>query len=98
MRSDGTTTDFSDSPDGLIVATSQDIPASWATWLGQKRADAWELRNASEHVHVASIPVVFVHKWLREGFNVYHEPVKVIEAKLRRENLTGFLATEKRVY
>lgn len=82
--------------DGDYIVSAQDIPEGWSDWLAQKRRDAWELRNSTEHVHVASVPTIFIHKWLKEGFNAYLAPVKDVVKRLREESLEGFLATEKR--
>ena len=87
---------FDENADGLVLAHSQDIPTSWTSWVAELRKESWENRKNSEHIHVASIPVVFVHKWLREGFNIYHEPMKEIVKRVHRENLQGFLVTEKK--
>lgn len=87
---------FDEDADGLILAQSQDIPESWADWLAAKRRESWENRKNTEYLHVASIPSIFVTKWLREGFDIWTAPNKEIVKKLHLEDLTGFLATEKR--
>jgi hypothetical protein len=92
----GTVTDFVEDSQGLVLATSQDIPQSWADHIAEIRKASWEARKRTEHVHVASIPTIFVHKWLREGFDAYAAPIREVVARLRNEGLDGFLTTEKR--
>lgn len=84
--------------DGAFTKHDQDITSNFLANLKAKR-------NASAHgpigemMHVASVPVIFIHQWLvRDGFNAYQAPLKDIEARLRREGLTDFLASEKRAY
>jgi hypothetical protein len=48
-------------------------------------------------MHVASIPVCLVDKWMREGYDVYQEPIRKSVAKLKHENLEYFLATAKEI-
>jgi hypothetical protein len=87
---------FDENSDGLVVAHSQDIPVAWTDWLARKRQEAWNLRHNTEHIHVASVPAIFVHKWLKEGFNAYVEPIKEVVKRLHREGLEDFLATDRR--
>lgn len=56
-------------------------------------------RREKNFMLFASIPVVFVNKWMREGFSVFDKNVtfKDIEKKLHAEGLDAFLATNKRV-
>jgi len=52
-----------------------------------------------DYMHVASIPVIFVDKWKREGFDIMKGdiPIQHIIKKLKAENLDGFMATEKSI-
>jgi hypothetical protein len=83
--------------DGLYTKHHQDIDGGFLDRLRDKR-------NASAHspigdyMHVASVPAVFIHKWLKEGFNAYQAPVKDVVAKLRADGLEQFLASDKRAF
>jgi hypothetical protein len=46
---------------------------------------------------VASIPTIFIEKWLREGFDIWQASAAEIQKKLIREGLEHFLATDKRL-
>jgi len=46
---------------------------------------------------VASIPTVVVEKWMREGFDLWQATGKDIVARLKRENLDAFMATDRKV-
>lgn len=54
-------------------------------------------RREGEFMKVASIPVVVVDKWMREGFDVFKASAKEIVAKLNAEDLGHFMATSKRI-
>lgn len=82
--------------DGLFTAHSQEISQEFIDALKDYRTETSGRRSREFH-RVASIPVVFVHKWLREGFNVYTAPMKEIVKKLHAEGLTAFLTTDKKV-
>ena len=86
------------SDDQLVLQHAQEIPEDWRTMLARMKREAWENRRNSEHIRVASVPVIFIHKWLQEGFNAYQEPVQEVVKRLQRDDLTEFLATEKRVF
>ena len=88
---------FDQNVEGLFTKHHQDIDSGF---LGRLR----DKRNASAHsptgdyMHVASVPAVFIHKWLKEGFNAYQAPVKDVVAKLRADGLEQFLASDKRAF
>lgn len=70
------------------VRSTQDIPDTFLTRLRDIEDNK---RFAPEMSLAASIPVIFVEKWMREGFNIYQEPIEAIEAKCRRDGLEAFL-------
>lgn len=70
------------------ITTHQDIPDSFLQRLRDIESNK---RPGAEYSLAASIPVIFVEKWLREGFDIYREPLKAIEARCRREGLEKFL-------
>jgi hypothetical protein len=52
-------------------------------------------RREGEFMKVASIPVIVVDKWMREGFDVFKASAKEIVAKLEDEDMGHFMATSK---
>jgi hypothetical protein len=82
--------------DGLIIEKSQHIPTEFLDRLRDLRHDSMSVRER-EFQHVAAIPVALVDRWLKEGYDVYQEPIRKTVAKLKHENLEYFLATAKNV-
>ena len=82
--------------DGLVIQRYQEIPQQFLDSLKQKREASKETRE-NNYMHVASIPVEIVEKWVREGFDFHNESAKNIVAKLKNENLDAFLVTNKAV-
>lgn len=82
--------------DGLFAKHSQDIDQGWLGRLREKR-NTLATERCGDMLHVASVPAIFIHKWLREGFNAYQAPLKEVVAKIKAENLDAFLATDKRL-
>lgn len=81
--------------DGLLVRKDQEITSDF---LDQLADDRLASKATSNDFHkIASIPVVVVEKWLREGFDVFREDARAIIKKLRDEDLTAFIATTKKV-
>lgn len=84
-----------DNTDGLLIRKDQQITSAFLDGLKEDRETSKD--PAREFHKVASIPVVVVEKWLREGFDIYREDLKAIVKKLRDEDLTAFMATDKRI-
>ncbi len=80
----------------LVIQRSQEIPDDF---LDMCRAERLASANApiGNFMRVASIPVVVVEKWLREGFDIHKESAKAIVARLRAEDLSVFLTTNRRI-
>ena len=94
----GIQNDFKEEAGYLVREDSQDISDTLLTSLKDKRHEtASQLEG--DFMHVASIPMVFVQKWQREGFDIMQPGVdyKEIVARLKAENLDGFLGTDKRI-
>lgn len=84
-----------ENPDGLLIRKDQEITSDYLDQLSDNRIASKDL---SKDFHkVASIPVVVVEQWLREGFDVFREDAKAILKKLRDEDLTAFIATSKSI-
>lgn len=94
----GVQNDFSEEAGNLVRTDSQQISQGFLDDLKDKR------NHSTNHLegdfqHVASIPVIFVEKWKKEGFDIMDGsvPFKEIIKKLKAENLDGFMATEKSI-
>jgi len=94
----GIQNDFNEEAGSLVRQDSQHISDTLLTSLKDKRHETSSQREG-EFMHVASIPVIFVEKWQREGFDILQPGVtyKEIIARLKAENLEGFMATNKRI-
>jgi hypothetical protein len=79
--------------DGIFVKKEQHISDSFLDRNKDLRFESKQ--KAGEYHHMASIPVVVVEKWLKEGFDVYREPAKAIIKRLKQENLEAFLTSNK---
>lgn len=81
----------------LIVEHTQEITDDFLEWT--KAAREASRAPAKDFHQVASIPVIIVEKWMREGFNILtdNHPISEIVARLKREDLGAFLTTEKRI-
>lgn len=88
--------DFDENVDGLVIQKSQNIPQEYLDSLKDQRFESRH-RPAGDYMRVASIPVVVIEKWMKEGFDFYNEPASKIVAKLKSEGLDGFLTTDKAV-
>lgn len=86
---------FDENTDGLTIQTYQAIPQSFTDNLKQERFENSQGRVKGEYHRVASIPVVVVDKWMREGFDFYHASAKEIIARLKLENLDAFITSDK---
>ena len=84
--------------DGLFIQKGQEITDEFLQELADSRFDS--KNPAREYHRVASIPVGVVEKWMREGFNILTDknitPAQIV-ARLKKEGLDAFIATNKRV-
>ena len=85
--------------DGLAIRKDQEITDEFLDNLKDRRFASHSVRE-KDYMHVASIPVAIVEKWMREGFNILNDknitPAQIV-ARLKKEGLDAFLATDKRV-
>jgi hypothetical protein len=88
--------DFDENTDGLVIAKSQNITQEYLDSLKDARFES-KNRPSGDYMRVASIPVIVIEKWMREGFDFYNEPASKIVAKLKADGLDGFLTTDKQV-
>lgn len=85
--------DIGENADGLYVKKQQHISDEFLTATRDARFDSKE--RAGEYHRFASIPVVVVEQWLKQGFDVYKESPKAIIKRLKQENLEAFLTSNK---
>lgn len=82
--------------EGVLIEHAQEIPESFVSMLRQMKADSGSVRE-KEFMHVGCIPTIFVEQMLREGFNVFQEPVKETCKRLISMGLDSFVVTNKRI-
>ncbi len=83
---------------GVFRKHTQDISDDFLTSLKEQRNASLDQREG-DFMRVASIPVVVVEKWMREGFDVMsgkHSAAEIVK-RLKQENLHAFLTTDKSV-
>lgn len=85
---------FHSDTSGLLIESAQEIPQSFVSQLRGMKADSGSVRER-EFMHVASIPVVIHHKWLKEGYDCTKEPIKETVRRLKAEQLDAFIVTSK---
>ena len=85
--------------DSITRKHSQHIPQWHLDNLKEQRNRSTEQREG-EFMRVASIPVVVIEKWMREGFDVLSDrniTGKDILKRLKSENLDAFITTDKSI-
>lgn len=90
-------TDALEDSDGYTFVNTQDIPKAYLDELADYRKAQTRMQRCREYHRVASIPVIIVHEWLKDGFDVFRASAKEIIKRLHRDNLTAFITTEKRI-
>lgn len=85
-----------DSSDSVTIKKFQDIPDDFLTMNADMRQLSREGRTGETHT-MARIPEVIADKWMKEGFNVYKEPIKASIARLKAEGLDYFITSVKRL-
>jgi hypothetical protein len=88
--------DFEENSEGLVIQKSQAITQEYLDSLKDARFES-KNRRAGEFHRAASIPVIIVEKWLKDGYDVFNEPVAKTLAKLKTENLDYFITTDKQL-
>lgn len=92
----GIENDFEEQAGNLVRRDSQYISQQFLDDVKDKRDNSTKQLEGN-YQHVASIPVIFVEKWQKEGFDIMDGsiPFKDIVKKLKSEDLGAFMATEK---
>jgi len=94
----GINTEYGADAGGVFQKHTQEIAPFFLDSLAEQR-HANDNKREDDFMSVASIPVVVVEKWMREGFNIMsgeHSAAEIVK-RLRAENLEAFLTTNKRV-
>jgi len=78
------------------MRSGQVIPMAFTDEIKSYR-DEVSAGSCPNYHKVASIPAIFVTKFMKEGFNVYKESPRAVIAYLKRHGLEDFIATNKRV-
>lgn len=90
---------FGENADGLFVKNEQHISQDFLDELKNERDHSAGQRE-KDFMKVASIPMVVVEKWQREGFDILTDQnisAAQIMTRLRNEHLDGFITTDKRL-
>lgn len=82
--------------DGLTIQRVQEIPQWWVDQLKDERF-ASKHRPTREYHRAASVPQAVVDQWLREGYDIFKEPIAKTLAKLKAEGLDAFITTDKQL-
>lgn len=92
----GVNTNYLQTGDDVYRKHTQNISQAFLDDLKESRNSSKD-GNEGEFMKVASIPVIVVEKWMREGFNIYEATGQEIVKRLKNENLDDFMATEKSI-
>lgn len=79
-----------------LIKSTQLIPQSFMDNIKSIRDNSISTPTGDLH-HVARIPTITIDKWYSEGFDYMKEPIQDVLERLRKENLDGFIATNRRI-
>lgn len=92
----GVDTQYLQTGNDVFRKHTQNISQSFLDDLKDNR-NASKDQNEGEFMRVASIPVIVVEQWQREGFDIYQATPQEIVKRLKDQNLEYFMATDKRI-
>ena len=92
----GVNTQYLQTGNDVFRKHTQNISQSFLDDLKDNR-NASKDQNEGEFMRVASIPVIVVEQWQREGFDIYQATPQEIVKRLKDQNLDYFMATDKRI-
>jgi hypothetical protein len=81
--------------DELLVSYEQEITSEFLQDLQDRFVGSKD--PSGELLCAAVIPTAIVDRWMRQGFNVFEEPIAASVARLRAENMGKFITTSKRI-
>ena len=87
---------FEEDPQGLLIKSEQLITSEFLDSIADMRFDSINTPSGEMHC-VAAIPTSVVDQWYREGFDIMREPIRDILARLNKQSLDKFIATNKRI-
>ncbi|MBR1173899.1 hypothetical protein JQ617_08035 [Bradyrhizobium sp. KB893862 SZCCT0404] len=80
----------------LGVEYSQEITDDFIQDI-QDRFTGANDRIDGNFLFVGSVPAAIADRWMREGYNVFEEPIRKSLARLKAENFGKFVATSKNI-
>ena len=89
-------TDFLMDAGTLVRKHTQTISQAFLDDLKDARNESTRKPTGEFH-RIASIPTVVAEKWLREGFDLWEATGEQIVRKLKTEDMSAFMATEKHI-
>ena len=81
--------------DELGVCYTQEIPDEFMQELNDRFVGTND--PSGELLCVGVVPSAVADRWMREGFNVFEEPVAKSVARLKAESMDRFVLTSKRI-
>lgn len=84
-----------ESGDELGVKYTQTIPDHFTQDIQDRFTGANEATG--DLLFVGSVPAAVADRWMREGYDVFREPVSKTLARLKAENMGKFVGTSKRI-
>ena len=82
--------------DELGVHYTQEIPDEYLQQLDAAFVGAND-RIGGDLMWVGSVPAATADRWMREGYNVFEEPIAKSLARLKAESMDRFVLTSKRI-
>jgi hypothetical protein len=86
--------DFGEQAGERYVRQTQYIPDDFLSQLRNEKIESLHT-PAGEFHRVAVIPTHIVDRWASEGFDIHREPAAEIIKHLRKEQLDGFITSNK---
>lgn len=90
-----TNVDLLEAGGDLGVRYTQDIPDHFIQDIQDRFTGATD--KTDNFLFVGSVPAALADRWMREGYNVFQEPIRNTLARLKAENFGKFVATSKRI-
>lgn len=81
--------------DDLGVKYSQEIPDHFLQDIQDRFTGTDD--PTGNMLFVGSVPAAVADRWMREGYNVFEEPIRNTLARLKLENMGKFVGTAKRI-
>jgi hypothetical protein len=81
--------------DELGVHYTQEIPGHHIQELRDRHTGVGD--PTGDLLWVGEVPAATADRWMREGYNVFEEPIRKTLAKLKAEDMGVFVGTSKRI-